>query len=333
MRHVNKLLSIWKGRAFIPALICAILSAVLMRGGFWSFLFLIPLGFMAYAYSPSSAWLSWIFASALNLIVTVILVRYHDIGFSDWIFNILYLTVMSLGFTWIMAGGNSRARTVYRFVIASCAGAIVFFLIFLNPGSGLREVVKEQAEWLSSVYISAAGADAVQKSILEQSLTPEILLTAFNELALCGGAVLSCFVLFFISRQAALIVAGIARKRRFIEGFSAFHAPRETIWALSLSLGFILIFRRAGIAIPEYVAWNVLVICGIIFLTQGAGITQYVLNRRSPLVRLLGNVVIIVVFLSPGINAMAAGILILLGIAENWLPLRSPKIKASTPGQ
>jgi hypothetical protein len=50
--------------------------------------------------------------------------------------------------------------------------------------------------------------------------------------------------------------------------------------------------------------------------------------------RLLGNFLIILVIFSPGINALALAALVLLGIAENWLPLRALKTDgpASTPG-
>jgi hypothetical protein len=43
--------------------------------------------------------------------------------------------------------------------------------------------------------------------------------------------------------------------------------------------------------------------------------------------------VILLVF-SPGINAAALGVLVLLGIAENWVPFRAPKPDggSSTPG-
>jgi len=54
---------------------------------------------------------------------------------------------------------------------------------------------------------------------------------------------------------------------------------------------------------------------------------------RRPLptpARLLCVVVFICVLFSPGINALALIMLILLGIAENWLPLRVRK--QETPG-
>jgi hypothetical protein len=42
-------------------------------------------------------------------------------------------------------------------------------------------------------------------------------------------------------------------------------------------------------------------------------------------VRLFFNVLIILLIFSPGINAFVLVGMILLGIAENWVPLRTPK--------
>jgi hypothetical protein len=71
------------------------------------------------------------------------------------------------------------------------------------------------------------------------------------------------------------------------------------------------------------------------YLAQGGGIVRHFLTRRlvSPGLRLLLNVAIILVVLSPGINVALLGGLILLGIAEHWAPLRALKQEGppSTP--
>jgi hypothetical protein len=299
-----------------------------MRGGFWSFLFLIPLGFAAGVFGPASAWLSWAAASVLNICVTSVIFR--GAGFLPRILNNLYFIAMSAGFTWIMAG--KTVRTAYRFIIASAAGTLVFlFILYSDGGSAFREIILHQAETLSSAYISASGPDVVRRSLLEQTLRPENLLSVITQAILRGGALVSCLSLFVFSRQTALAFAWLLNRREQASGLSGFHAPPGAIWALSLSLGAVLIFRRAGLAFPEIAAWNFLVICGIIFLAQGAGIALHTLKRRPPAARFFGNILIVILIISPGINVLSVGILILLGIAENWLPLRAADRPASTP--
>ena len=321
---------------FIPAFVCAIISVALMRSGFLSVLFLVPLGVSA-SISPAAAWLACVSAIIINGVLSLgIGLRYGTGGLA---LELLHYTVTALGFTWIMAGGVfPRFRTLYRFIAAAVAGALTFLCVgFIARNSeGAAGFIQSQAEWLSSVYISSSGADAAQRSFLEQTLTPEKVLEVITAVALRGGALASAFFLLFVNREAALGIARIFRRLRDRRSLSAFHVPARAIWVLSLSLAAVLLARIAKAAIPEIIAWNFVVLCGILFLAQGMGIALFTLTRRPlpPLMRLLCNILMVVLLCSPGINTAALGLLILLGIAENWLPLRAPKHDgpASTPG-
>jgi hypothetical protein len=326
-------------------LICATLSIVLMRTGFLSFLFLVPLGYSAAAYNPAAAWCTFVLAAILNGVFSLGFSLYYHTGLTGFGLDILHFTVMALGFTWIMAGGIngnsltfSRIRTMYRFIAGSVLGAGVFLLVgyVTRTSAGFTALIQSQAELLSSVYISSSGADAVRRSFLEHLLTPEKIVEAITVVALRGGALAAIFLLLFINRQVSLSLAWIFRRRRSTRSLSGFHVPVNTIWVLSLSLAAVLLGKIVQAEIPEIIAWNVLILCAILFLAQGGGIALYTLTRRPmpPLMRLLCNILIIVVVFSPGINTVALGLLIVLGIAENWLPLRAPKQDgpASTPG-
>jgi hypothetical protein len=74
----------------------------------------------------------------------------------------------------------------------------------------------------------------------------------------------------------------------------------------------------------------------MLFLAQGGGIVLFALNRRAlpPVMRFFLNLLILVLIFSPGVNAFVLGGLVLLGIAENWVPFRAPKPdgSSSTPG-
>jgi hypothetical protein len=239
-----------------------------------------------------------------------------------------------------MAGGwtTARIRTLWRFIIAAVAGSLVFLLVAFAGGekSAFSAILSAQAETLSSLYISASGADAVQRSYLERQLTPERIASLLTGAALRGGALASAFFLLFISRQIALFGAWLFRKRRPAQSLLSFHAPASVIWVLSLSLAGILLARLAKAQVPEIGAWNVLTLCVILYLAQGAGIIHFTLVRRPmpPALRFLLNILIIVLIVSPGLNTLALAGLALLGIAENWLPLRVVKTNgpAPTPG-
>jgi hypothetical protein len=200
------------------------------------------------------------------------------------------------------------------------------------------DLIKSQAELLASASGSLSEADAVKRSVMEYLLSPDKLADLILFISLRGGVLISCFFMFFINRQAALITALIFRRKRpasFLP-LTDFHAPSLAIWVLSLSFPVILLSRMVKLEFTEIAAWNILIICAILFLAQGGGIALFTLTRRAmpPFMRLLGNFLIILLIFSPGINALVLAALVLLGIAENWLPLRALKTDgpASTPG-
>jgi uncharacterized protein YybS (DUF2232 family) len=142
--------------------------------------------------------------------------------------------------------------------------------------------------------------------------------------------------IFFVNRQISLALARIFRGRERGAGMRFFHVPAFLIWVLSSSLLLVLLSRAGGLEIPEILAWNILTFCSILYFAQGVGIIQYFLTGPvvSPFRRMLISVVLIILLFSFGINAIILGLIILLGIAENWVSFRRPKTSGppSTPG-
>jgi hypothetical protein len=336
-----------QGKGRIAAPVCVLVSIALIRSGVMTFFFLIPLGYMAAAYGGRIARRVLIGIIAINTLISLGLCLFFKAPVFAQLLDILYHTVMYLAFFWIMAppeGGGSvfRIRTAYRLTVAGIAGALTFlFIMYVSfDTGGFSALVRSQAEMLSSMFAASSGADAARRSFVERYVTPEWVINVVKLGALRGGAVASCLVMFFMSRQIAQSLAWIIRRVRPLGSQSGslrgFHAPHYTIWILSFSLAAILLSRLLGIALMETLSWNVLILCTVFFLAQGGGIILYALSRRSlpPLMRFLFNVLVIVMIFSPGINALALGALVLLGIAENWVPFRAPKSDgpSSTPG-
>jgi hypothetical protein len=321
--------------ALLPALVCAGLSVALMRSGFLSFCFLVPVGYAAIVRGAAAAWFAAVVAALLNIAVSLGLAVMYRGGVSGAGLDILYFTVMSLGGAWFMAGGG--LRIAYRSVIAAAAGAVVLTLIgyVTRNEPGVAGLLHSQVEKLSSVYIEALGADAARRSALERLLTPEQILETVTAIVLKGGALAAAFFMLFVNRQLAVLIARF-RRRQPAGVLAAFHAPSGAIWVLSLSLAAIPLSRATGKGIPEILAWNVLVACVILFLAQGMGIVMYVFTLRPRTLRFrvfCGATVVLTVF-TPGMNMFWLGVVLLLGIAEIWLPLRRyrPNGPASTPG-
>jgi hypothetical protein len=312
-----------------------------------SFFFLVPLGYAVAVYPRQSARKTMAAAMGLNIILAAGFCLFFKSPPASQLVLILYFTLMALVFYWIMAppeGGFSilRIRTAFRLIGASLAGGLMFLLTaFVFGGPEFGSLFRAQAEMLSALFIASAGADAARYSFLTRYVTPERIMEIMKLVVFRGGAVFSCLFLFFISRQAALFLAWIIRRVRPAGASSGslrgFHAPAPTIWVLSLALGLILVSRVLGTELLETIAWNVLTLCVTLFLAQGGGIVLFALSRRAmpPALRFLLNLLILLALIFiPGINAFALGGLVLLGIAENWVPFRAPKSdeSSSTPG-
>jgi hypothetical protein len=165
-----------------------------------------------------------------------------------------------------------------------------------------------------------------------------MILAFIKTVSLRGGAVVSCLFLFFISRQIAAAVAFLFRRERVPGNLENFHVPHTVIWIISLSLLGVLAGTVLRLVWLEIAAWNVLLVSAFFYLAQGAGILMFFLSRRaiSAGMRFLINLFTVIVIFSPGINVVFLAVLILLGIAENWAPLRARALKtngpSSTPG-
>ena len=328
----------------IPALVCAVVCVLLIRTGLFMLFFLVPLGVCAVVFGPAAAWLGAVFAMLGNGVwLALISLRYGGPAINS--LNMLYFVVVSLGFTWIMAGNPPesrwipaipRIRTLFRFTAASVAGALAYMsLTFLRGG---EFDFRSQIEAVASLF----GTEAAQQTFQDQMLAPapDRVVEIISAVIVRGGAVFSAFFMFFYSRQLAFIFArlfprqGFRQETRRPQGgdLLGFHAPRRAIWVFSLCLPVVLLCRMLSMGIIEIAAWNVLVVCVIMFLAQGGGIVLFNLARRPmPVItRLFCIVLLVLVVFSPGINVLAVTLLILLGIAENWLPLRAAK--QETPG-
>jgi hypothetical protein len=326
----------------LPAAVGAVVSVGLVRSGFSALLFLCPLGIIAYCYNSRTAWLSALLMILGNGLLSLALVLFFSHSRQGLALDLGYFTVMAVIFTWITAPPFQGPRflrlpAVYRLIAGAVLASLIFapVLYLFRDNAGVYSYVRAQAEALTALYGSAAGADVVERSLMEGYLTPERIMETLEFIALRGGVVVSCLLFFFISRQISLMVSWIVRRVR-PGGIAGFHVGNRCIWVLSFSLLTILLGLWIRITLIEVIAWNILVICIILYLVQGGGILAYFLAGRvmPPFIRFGLVFLTVIVFFSPGINAFALGAVTLLGIAENWVPFRAPKPNgpSSTPG-
>jgi hypothetical protein len=318
--------------AVVPVLIAAAASLFLIRSGFLLLLFLVPVGVISFKYNAKSAWVCFALAAAANCILAlgIALVRKSPLG--DTVWDICYFTAMSGVFTWISSplrkdGAPSRIPGAYRLVIGSVLCGLVFIWLFFRAlgDEFFYGVLQRQIEVITSLY-KPGTSDVVQNALLE-SLTPEFVLEAAKGLLLRGGALVSSVLIFAVSRQVSMVLSRLFGSHYRGGSLRTFFVYPKLIWVLSVTLALIVATGMLKWVWLEIVLWNILVLCAILYLAQGVGIMQHFLTRPAtpPFVRLLFPLLFIIMIFSPGINAVLLGILILLGIAENWAPFRAPK--------
>ena len=318
-----------KKSSLVVMIVCAFLSVLFTKFGFLSLFFLAPLGYAVLV--CNSVWFPFLSAAAVNT-GCLIIIRLFSRGSSGSLMpEIFYFLTLFLGFAWIMGAG--RLRTAYRFVLASAAGTLVFLIYINSSNSAFYAVLKDMAEMSASVFVNSSGVDDARRSFPQQMMTPERIFEIVDFILLRGGALASTLLMFFINRKVSLSVVSIIKRQGKSPGLTAFFAPYFTIWVLLSSLALILLTRMFMVEIIEIMAWNIFVICAILFFAQGTGILMYILARRTYVVRILVCVLVVFAIFSPGLNMLVILAIMLLGILENWLPFRAPKEgPASTPG-
>jgi hypothetical protein len=314
-----------KKSPLLVIMICAFLSVVFTKVGFLSLFFLAPVGFAVLI--CNSIWLPFISSAAVNIGFLIVMRIFFRDSSGGFFLAVLYFSALFLGFCWIM--GESRIRTAYRFVLASAAGTLVFLIYINSPNSAFYAVLKDMAETSAQVF-NSTGIDPERPSLLR--ITPERIIEMVEIFLLRGGAFAGTLFMFFINRKVSLGVASMIAGQKKDRGLRAFFAPPFAIWVLSGTIAVILLTRIFRIQIIEIAAWNVFVICAILFFAQGIGIIMHFLARRAYVFRLIFVVLAVIAVFSPGLNVFAFSAIVLLGIIENWLPLRTPKEgQASTP--
>jgi len=332
-------------RDFLPAVIGAGISLIMLKTGFLSLFFLVPMGFVAYRYHYRVAWLAFLLAFLGNAVLTVAYATGRALPSEAIGWDILYYSAITFIFIWIIASPSSLQTKMswpVRLIAGSCLGSLLFnFILFRNMDSqAFFEYVSYFVNSLVTAYQSTK-IDVVQNAMLE-SLTPEFVTEMIMAFMLRGGSLVSCVLLFFVCCQLSLILARLSfrlfgkniqgknsgeTRLNEISPLAVFHVNPMVIWFFSSSLFLIVITRTIKFEIPEIILWNVLIICSILYLAQGLGIMQFFLIKPSfsPFLRMILVIAFVFVLFSPFLNAFLLGGLILLGIAENWLPLRVSK--------
>lgn len=321
-------------KAIAPVLIGAGASVLMARTLPVSPFFLVPLGVAALLGSRRTGFAVAALAVLFNFAAVVLsagaAVFAEPFALAS---DTAYFAVLVVSFSWAAgrddeAGRPRRLGGGARLIASSVLSTVVLFGVLLaaRRNEAVVEFFKVQAAAVADAFKAAAGADVVQKSLLERELTAEAVVKTFSDIVV-RGALVGHVIFFGVSLRIARMVAAFRRPSlRSIGGFLLYRNAPYLVWLLIASLLGVVGAERLGGEAAIALSWNVMLLCVLLYAAQGAAVVMYNLSRPGipALVRSMIVFAAVLIVFRPGINAAVAVALAVVGVAENWLPLRAP---------
>ncbi|MDR0411643.1 MAG: hypothetical protein LBH75_06690 [Treponema sp.] len=320
------------GHAVIPILVSAAASAVLMQiGGILALTCLVPIGVLAFSRGVKPVWFSTLAAAVIHCLVLLGIasfMRQRDFSYlvtpAAFLWNCTSMTITLCVFAWIVAPPRAVPSTAFRFIIggAVVCGVFAVGLRMVSDTGGLYTIMTEQIKALD-----------MELGLGDQWDITSITRDVFAMIARGGGLAMAVLFLF-ANRQIGIVISAIAGKKKMSSGVVHFFAPPVIVWVLSFSLLSVIVFAKFIPVQPlEIIAWNAATMCVLLYIAQGLGIVMYFLSipERSRWSRMAMTFLIVFLIMSPGINIIVFGVILLLGIAENWVTFRKFDKTSSTP--
>lgn len=317
---------------FLYPAFTAVVMVLLVRSGLLTPLFLLPLGLLGQRERKGEVFLAILLMVLINGGLSIGALRTDPSAWKLIAADTLYVSALALIFAILLIPGvalrvfPSNFRGTYRVLLASVIGTLFLLPLMLLSmyDEGVAGLFKKQAEAIASM-LTEMSQDTVQGTI-----SADIVLELLKSVALRGGFFVSHLMLFgfsaFLSRQGS--------NYRWV--LSNFHVDFNMIWFFSCFLLAILAGYVFNIPILEIAGWNGALSLALLYFLQGLGIVFF--NLSHPMIsrsgRFLLRTLLLVLLISPGINAIVLTGIFLLGVAENWVSLRRPHITgpSSTPG-
>jgi hypothetical protein len=301
-------------KILLPAVIGAVLSLLFLRTGVLAFFFLAPLGFIAYRFDYKIAWMAFFLAVLGNLVLALGARSSRGVSLTDTFWDTIYYGIMAFIFTGIVAPPpalQDKYKGAVRFFCGSCLGALLLALLFLQVSSS--QVFLEYINYLLEVIFQInppSSSDVVNNAVLGV-LSAEVILEAIKIVMLRGGSLVSCILLFAVCRQTGFLFARLSLRKVTAasprtSSIASFRVDPMVIWVFSASLFLVVVTGVTRLEFLEIILWNILVLCVILYFTQGLGILQFFLSRfaLSPFPKVFFLVVLVVVLFSPFLNVL-----------------------------
>ncbi len=296
--------------------------------------FLVPIGILSITLGPVPLTAAVAFTVAINFVTVFATAgRISPDALPALFADSAYFLALVSSFAYAVyepITGDRRfiTRASLRLVAASVVSAAVLYPIIMvaRRDQGLVDFFNVQAAAIADAFKASAGADVVQQSLMEREITAEAVAGTVS-MAVSRGAVIGHLIFFGVNWRLAQMIASFRRPElRVRHVFSFFRNDHRLVWFLIGSLFAVMATRIIDSSAFAVLAWNGMLLFALLYLVQGMAVVSYNLARPGvpgfvrSLVILAGALVVF----RPGINAVVGAVLAVVGVAENWLPLRAP---------
>jgi hypothetical protein len=219
---------------------------------------------------------------------------------------------------WITLDGY---RLLYRY-LASCLFAVVasisIVIWFSSAGEAILRVDSMMSESFRTLFAQFSG------SAIQYDATMNLL---YRTMVMILGAVLAPMMMAIMgfAFYVALSFQSRGSEEPFVVRFSRIRLPENGIWVFLSGWTLVLVFVlvKSGY-LPRALAIQCALSISLLYAIQGFAIILFHLVKRNLVHRVgrLGFMVVLLMFMVPGLNLLVVFALPLLGVTETWIAYR-----------
>jgi hypothetical protein len=323
-------------RVAVLVLISAATALFLLEmGGIFSFFFPVPLGVMLFAYKTRLALFAAFIVLAAHGITLAVFSFLSGSPTLDPSFVWAWGSTVALVLLWIWSVSPvpfiGRLSGATRLILgASVMFAFIVFGIGITGGFDFSTIYRDFSTRMEDAVSTAVAAYLEYGGHALDGIDASRITEMVFAFLSCGGGLACIALFFFVNRQISAALASLFNPSRKTASITDFYTDRRLVWALSFSLLAVASFRQFSVF--TVIAWNVVTICAILYLAQGVAIVFYFLSKspRTAATRLIHSLLMAVILITPVINMVVCCGVLVLGVAENWVPFRNQDIDGSS---
>ena len=298
--------------------IAAVASFLIFQLSFFFFLFIVPVLYMGRRRGAlTAALLGTVLLAAVGVQLMVKMRAFDGSELKGFvvIYGLSYPVFLMIGTLIITL---FQGRSLYKIAASTALFAVVSIPVILNFAGNSQVVgfLKDQVSYVTNILVTGNG------SLSELGITAEEVIRMVKDIAFRDFIAAYFFLLSGCWYIADRLTAGKNKALRF--NAEKFTLPDWAVWVLIVSLAGILADHLFSLGWTGYISWNITLVMLLLYGIKGAGLIKFFLKKKQIARRKQRSIVmlIVILFLIPGLNFIVLLGIPGLGISEIWVRYR-----------